>query len=64
MASGFRSSVSVTKNGCTVNGKSSIELLTLAAVRGSTIVVQVEGPDAECALTHLKSLVESNFGEE
>jgi phosphocarrier protein len=38
-------------------------LMMLAAGEGSTILVEVSGPDAESALAAISDLVASGFGE-
>jgi phosphocarrier protein len=59
----FKSEVHLAKDGATVNAKSIMGVLTLAASRGSQLVVTVEGPDAEAALAQLGQMIESGFGE-
>ena len=39
-------------------------ILTLGASQGAEVTVHAEGNDAEQALSGLRELVESNFGEE
>jgi len=63
-AAKFQSRISVIKDGQTVNAKSSIDLLTLAAVAGSQLTLRAEGEDATQALAALASLIEGKFGEE
>jgi len=63
-ASKFKSRVSVLKDGQTVNAKSSIDLLTLAAVAGTRLTLRAEGDDADQALDALSKLIDSKFGEE
>lgn len=63
-AAKFQSRISVIKDGQTVNAKSSIDLLTLAAVAGSQLTLRAEGEDAPQALAALATLIESKFGEE
>jgi phosphocarrier protein len=63
-ASKFRSRVSVVKDGQAVNAKSSIDLLTLAAVAGTQLTLRAEGEDANDAVDALVRLIESRFGEE
>lgn len=63
-ASKFRSRVSVVKDGQAVNAKSSIDLLTLAAVAGTQLTLRAEGEDADDAVAALVRLIESRFGEE
>lgn len=47
-----------------VNGKSMIHIMTLAAARGTKLVLKTEGEDAELALEKLNNLIESRFGED
>jgi phosphocarrier protein HPr len=59
----FDAEVSVTKDGQTVNGESIMGLLMLGANRGSTILIETEGPEAEEALETLIALIEAGFNE-
>ena len=63
MANNFRAEITVTKDGDSVNGKSIMGLLTLAAARGTKLVIEVEGDDATEAVDAIQSLVEGNFNE-
>jgi len=60
----FDADVSVTKNGESVNGASIMALLSLGAARGTTILIETKGPEAEEALEALIGLVEAGFHEE
>ncbi len=60
----FRSEVWVSRNGRRVNAKSIMGVMMLAAARGSTLVVEAEGPDADQAVAAVVELVASGFGEE
>lgn len=60
----FRSEVWVSRNGRRVNAKSIMGVMMLAAARGSTLVVEADGPDAEQAVAALVELIASGFGEE
>ncbi|MFY9397040.1 MAG: HPr family phosphocarrier protein [Desulfomonilia bacterium] len=62
-ASEFRSNVYVVKDHMEVNGKSIMELLTLAAVKGSHIVIKAVGDDEKQAVEALERLVKQGFGE-
>jgi phosphocarrier protein len=64
IASKYKSDILVSKDGITVNGKSIMGLLTLAAAAGTSIKLTVKGKDAEKAFRELKKLVESKFYEE
>ena len=48
----------------TVNGKSILGMLTLAATRGSTVLVTCEGTDQELAMDAVIDCIQGNFGEE
>lgn len=50
-------------NGKTIDGKSIMSLMLLAATKGTTIEVMADGHDAEEALTALLALIEDKFGE-
>ena len=63
-AGGFRSRISVVRNGAAIDGKSIVGILTLAAACGSTLILQAEGEDETAAIEALSSLVASRFGEE
>lgn len=63
-AEGFDAQVHVSRDGHTVGGSSIMGLMMLAAGQGSTIVVEVEGPQAPAALAALTALIEDGFGEE
>lgn len=60
----FDADVTVTKDGQTVGGTSIMGLMMLAAGIGSTVTVRAEGPEADVALSELRALIESGFGEE
>lgn len=62
-ASEFISDVFVTKDRMQVNGKSIMELLTLAATRGSNIIIKTHGDDEAQAIKTLAELVKQGFGE-
>ena len=63
-ASRFSSRVFVVKDGVQVSAKSSVDLLTLAAVEGTRITLRADGADAEAAVEALARLVLEKFGEE
>lgn len=62
-ANRFRSSVSVTRGDRTMDGKSILGILLLAASRGTRLLVRAEGDDEVDCVAALASLVESGFGE-
>ena len=63
LASRFKSECTITKDGTTVNGKSIMGVLTLAAALGSQIVLGFDGPDAEDAMAEAEKLINNKFGE-
>ncbi len=63
LASGFESKVWLIRNGESVDGKSILEVLTIACPTGTELIVRAEGPDAHQAVDALSELVASRFGE-
>jgi phosphocarrier protein len=64
VAARFASDVNVRKDSLSVNGKSIMGMMMLAAEQGSEIVITAAGDDAEQALTALEALVRAGFGED
>lgn len=63
-ASHYRCSIEIVRGDETVDGKSILGLLTLAAPRGSALRLVATGLDEEQALDALASLVAERFGED
>lgn len=63
LAAGFESEVTIAKDGQSVNGKSIMGLMMLAASQGTTIDVEAVGSDAERALDAIGALVDAKFNE-
>jgi phosphocarrier protein HPr len=63
-ANRFKCDVYVEKDGETVNGKSIMGLMMLAAGPGCKIRIKTEGEDSTQALGELESLMKQKFGEE
>ena len=63
-ANRFRSRVTVTRDGKTMDGKSILGILLLAASQGTQMEVGAEGEDEEAAVAALAELVEGGFGED
>jgi phosphotransferase system HPr (HPr) family protein len=57
LAEQFRSSVTIHCEGRAADGKSIWELLALAAMPGSELTVEADGPDADAALDALTALL-------
>jgi phosphocarrier protein HPr len=64
VANRFSSDIFVEKDGETVNGKSIMGLMMLAAGPGSRLQVKATGPDAAQALTELEALLKRKFDED
>ncbi len=63
VASRFRSQIRVTRGQHTMDGKSILGLLLLAASRGSELTIAADGPDEADAVEALGALVERGFEE-
>ena len=63
VASRFRSQIRVTRGQHTMDGKSILGLLLLAAARGSELTIAADGPDEADAVEALIALVERGFEE-
>ena len=62
-ASSFPAEVWLERNGRRVNAKSIMGVMMLAASRGTSIVVDTEGSEAEAALQAILELIADKFGE-
>ena len=65
-ASQFESKISArrTDQDETVDGKSIMQLMMLAATKGTELEISAQGPDAQDAVTKLIFLIKSNFSED
>ena len=63
VASGFASSVWISKAGRRVNAKSIMGVMMLAAGLGSTVELEAEGADEAQALAAVEKLFADKFGE-
>jgi len=63
-AARFKAEITLTNGSLTVNGKSIMGVLMLAAETGTVLTVRAEGPDEEAAVAALVQLIESKFAEE
>lgn len=61
LAAQFTSRIRVTRAGQTVDGKSILGLLLLAAARGTTLEIHADGDDAEAAVNALADLASRGF---
>jgi phosphocarrier protein len=62
-AKAFRSKITVKKNTKVADAKSILSILALGADQNSTILVSADGEDEAQAITALRELLDSNFGE-
>jgi phosphocarrier protein len=64
LASTFDAEVTVSKDGSTVDARSIMGLMMLAAGPGASIEIEAEGPEAAQALDALAALVAARFDED
>ncbi len=64
VASQYVSDIYLERDGFSINAKSIIGVMTLAAERGSTLGLTVDGPDEVEAAAALTELFASGFGEQ
>ncbi|GMG86595.1 HPr family phosphocarrier protein [Biformimicrobium ophioploci] len=64
LAGRYGAQINILCDGKTVDAKSVMSLMLLAAGKGTEIKIQAEGDDADDALEALQALVEDRFGEE
>lgn len=65
-ANQFKSEIFITKmsDGETVNGKSIMGVMMLAASKGTKLILHAEGEDCEQAVDALDKVISNKFGEE
>ena len=63
LASKFDSHIKMSRNGRQVDAKSIMGVMMLAAGIGSTVSLEVEGPDEHDAMEGLVALINHRFGE-
>jgi len=63
LAQQFQSEIRVLCEGRTANGKSILDLLTLAAQHGSRLEIEARGADAMEAIAALQELIEARLQE-
>ena len=64
VAGAFASEVWLSRNGRRVNAKSIMGVMMLAAGKGSRVLIEAEGEDAESAVAALVKLIAERFGED
>lgn len=60
----FESNITLTVDGETIDAKSIMGVMTLAACRGSEIEIRAEGEDETEAVNAVAALIRAGFGEE
>ncbi len=63
LASQFHCNISVSRGERTVNGKSIMGIMMLAAAKGTELETILNGVDEEQAYAEIKQLVDNKFGE-
>ncbi|TMS57179.1 HPr family phosphocarrier protein [Imbroritus primus] len=63
LAGRYKSSVKMSRNGRQVDAKSIMGVMMLAAGMGSTVTLQIDGPDEQDAMDALTELINNRFGE-
>ncbi len=64
IANKYEAEVTVRKGSESVNGKSIMGLMTLAANHGSTIEIEATGPDAQEAVEELEKFLSSDIDDD
>ncbi len=64
VAGSFAAEVWLSRNGRRVNAKSIMGVMMLAAGKGSRVVIEADGEDAEGALAAVVRLIAERFGEQ
>ena len=62
-AARYQSRIDVTKGTQTINGKSIMGVMMLAASKGTELVLTINGPDEEAMEAALVALITNRFGE-
>ena len=62
-AAQFSAEVWLSRNGRRVNAKSIMGVMMLAAGKGSKVMIEAEGADADAALAAVTQLIADRFGE-
>jgi len=63
MAGQFKSEIWIARNERRVNAKSIMGVMMLAANKGSTIHLEIDGADEDAAMQALAALISDRFGE-
>ena len=64
VAQQFKAGIFIEHNGQTADGRSILDILTLACPKGGMLTIKAEGIDALKAIEALEILIENKFGED
>ena len=63
LAAGFSSEIELARDEMSVNGKSIMGVMMLAAAKGSKVAIETSGDDEDEAMQALTQLIADKFGE-
>jgi len=63
LATGFACEIWLARNGRRVNAKSIMGVMMLAAGKGTSLIIEAQGEDAEAAIAALQKLIADKFDE-
>ena len=63
LAGNYQCDIWLSRSGRRVNAKSIMGVMMLAAGKGTTVLIEAEGADAEQAIAALSKLIAEKFGE-
>jgi len=63
-AARFQSRITISRDGQSVDARSIMGLMMLAASLGAEIAIEAEGPDSDAALAAIVALAQAKFGED
>ena len=63
LANKYACGIEVSKASLTVDAKSIMSVMRLAATKGTVLKIMADGDDAEAAVNALSGLIDSGFGE-
>ncbi len=63
LANKYACGIEVSKASLTVDAKSIMSVMRLAATKGTVLKIMADGDDAEAAVNALSELIDSGFGE-
>jgi len=63
LAGAYKSEVWLSRNGRRVNAKSIMGVMMLAAAKGSSVTIEINGPDEDEAMQAVSQLIADRFGE-